>query len=518
MSKQITAHTEFTPVRAAEYVRMSTEHQQYSTENQREVIRDYAARRNMDIVRTYADEGKSGLSLEGRDSLKQLIADVQSGKAEYQVILVYDVSRWGRFQDADEAAFYEYICKERGIRVHYCAEMFENDDSLPSAVIKSMKRVMAGEYSRELSAKVFKGQCRLIELGYRQGGPAGFGLRRMRIDQHGNHLGILEKGQYKSLQTDRVILVPGPDAEVEAVRYIYRLFVDERKSEREIAELLNIQNIKGEHGRPWSRGTVHQLIINEKYIGNNIFNRTSFKLKKKRVKNNPEMWIRGAGAFSPLVDLEKFLAASRIIQDRDRKLSNEEMIELLKGLFLRHGRISGLLIDESENLPSSGSYKARFGSLIRVYSLIGYTPNRDFQYIEDNRKLRRLYPEIIEEIIGCISEVGGYVERPDKDDILLVNDELRVCVVLARCRRTSSGSYRWSIKLEDRTCPDITIAIRMDHENLSVQDYYLFPWIELTTGQLKLAEYNGLALDGYRYDDLGFFFSLLERIRIGGAA
>ena len=47
--------------RAAQYVRMSTEHQQYSTENQADKIREYAARRNIEIVRTYADEGKSGL-------------------------------------------------------------------------------------------------------------------------------------------------------------------------------------------------------------------------------------------------------------------------------------------------------------------------------------------------------------------------------------------------------------------------------------------------------------------------
>jgi predicted site-specific integrase-resolvase len=56
-------------VRAAQYVRMSTEHQKYSTENQSEAIREYAARRGIEIVRTYADEGKSGLSLDGRDAL-----------------------------------------------------------------------------------------------------------------------------------------------------------------------------------------------------------------------------------------------------------------------------------------------------------------------------------------------------------------------------------------------------------------------------------------------------------------
>jgi DNA invertase Pin-like site-specific DNA recombinase len=160
-------------VRAAQYVRMSTEHQKYSTENQADAIAQYATRRGIGIVRTYADRGKSGLRLEGRDALKRLIDDVESGQADFTTILVYDVSRWGRFQDADESAYYEYICKRAGISVQYCAEQFENDGSPVSTIVKGVKRAMAGEYSRELSAKVFSGQCRLIELGYRQGGPAG---------------------------------------------------------------------------------------------------------------------------------------------------------------------------------------------------------------------------------------------------------------------------------------------------------------------------------------------------------
>jgi hypothetical protein len=113
-----------------------------------------------------ADHGKSGLRVDGRDALKQLIDDVQAGPVTFSVILVYDVSRWGRFQDADESAYYEFICKEAGIAVHYCAEQFENDGSLSATIIKGMKRAMAGEYSRELSTKVFAGQCRLITLGF----------------------------------------------------------------------------------------------------------------------------------------------------------------------------------------------------------------------------------------------------------------------------------------------------------------------------------------------------------------
>lgn len=149
-------------IRAAAYVRMSTEHQQYSTHNQSDVIREYASQRRMELVRTYSDEGKSGLNIQGRDSLAHLIDDVQGGRADFDCILVYDVSRWGRFQDADESAYYEYICRRAGIAVHYCAEQFENDGSPVSTIVKGVKRAMAGEYSRELSSKVFQGACRLI--------------------------------------------------------------------------------------------------------------------------------------------------------------------------------------------------------------------------------------------------------------------------------------------------------------------------------------------------------------------
>ncbi len=83
--------------------------------------------------------------MEGRDSLKRLIEDVQNAVADYEAILVYDVSRWGRFQDADESAYYEYLCKRAGIEVHYCAEQFENDGRPTSTIIKSVKRAMAGE-------------------------------------------------------------------------------------------------------------------------------------------------------------------------------------------------------------------------------------------------------------------------------------------------------------------------------------------------------------------------------------
>jgi DNA invertase Pin-like site-specific DNA recombinase len=237
---------------------MSTEHQQYSPENQLEVVRQYAASHNMEIVQEYSDHGRSGLNIAGREGLNKLMSDVESKRTDFSALLVYDVSRWGRFQDVDESAYYEYVLKRAGIRVHYCAEQFENDGSMSSSVLKTLKRSMAAEYSRELSVKVFSGQCRLIELGFRQGGPAGYGLRRQLIDRDRNPKGLLGRGERKSLQTDRVILVPGPELEIETVRQIYDLFAVQGKTEHEIMETLNGRGVLGEHGRPWTRATVHQ--------------------------------------------------------------------------------------------------------------------------------------------------------------------------------------------------------------------------------------------------------------------
>ena len=189
------------PRRAAQYVRMSTEHQQYSTNNQEDAILKYAVARGFEIVATYADEGKSGLNIGGRGALQRLLADIERGNPGFEAVLVYDVSRWGRFQDPDEAASYELACRRAGVALHYCAEQFENDGSIGSSIIKTVKRAMAGEYSRELSVKVFAGQSNLIRLGYRQGGPAGFGLRRMLVDQERKTKGELGFGEHKSIQT-----------------------------------------------------------------------------------------------------------------------------------------------------------------------------------------------------------------------------------------------------------------------------------------------------------------------------
>jgi DNA invertase Pin-like site-specific DNA recombinase len=160
---------------AAQYLRMSTEDQQYSIANQSTTIQEYAQGHGFIITKTYEDPGKSGVIIRHRKGLSTLLKDVLSGDAKFRAILVYDVSRWGRFQNPDEAAHYEFFCASAGIPLHYCAEQFSNDGTALSSLFKAWKWSMAAEFSRELGEKVFRGKTRLAQMGFWMGGPPGYG-------------------------------------------------------------------------------------------------------------------------------------------------------------------------------------------------------------------------------------------------------------------------------------------------------------------------------------------------------
>jgi len=502
----------------AQYVRMSTEHQRYSTDNQMEAIAEYAALHGMSIVRTYVDAGKSGLNLRGRAGLQQLLFDVQQPHPGFSAVLVYDISRWGRFPDPDEAAVYEQTCKRRGIKVIYCAEPFKNDGSLSSTVMVGLKRSMAAEYSRELSVKVFAGHRNLVQRGYRQGGAPGLGLRRLLIDEQHKVKGMLNRGEKKSIQTDRVLPVPGPDEEVATVHLIYRLFLEDGKPERVIASELNRKGLVTDLGRPWSRGTVHQILTNEKYIGNNVYNRTSFKLKIEHKRNAPADWIRKDAAFPAIVPEPLFRQVQAIIAQRSRHLDDEQMLELLRRLCEKHGGVSGILIDEEEGVPSSSSYRSRFGSLCRAYGLIGYTPRRDYTYLEINRALRRYHPTVVEQVKQGLCAVGAEVKTCSETDLIRVNDEFTASIVVSRCRQTPGGKYRWLIRLDTSLEPDMTIVTRMDPTNRRPHDFYVLPSLDFSRAQLPTAENNGISLDFYRVDALDEFYALCARTNLAEAA
>ena len=223
MSRRIVEKPRLVP--AAQYLRMSTEHQQYSLANQRTEIEEFSRRKGYSVIKSYEDSGKSGLTIRDRQGLQQLLHDVVTGPVAFKAILVYDVSRWGRFQDTDEAGHYEFVCRSAGVPVYYCAEQFADGVTVSAAAVKALKRSMAGEYSRELSIKTLEGQKQAALNGFRAGGIPGHGLRRLAVSLDGISRRILTPGEIKPFLTDRVKLVPGPSVEVAIVRRIYSTFL-----------------------------------------------------------------------------------------------------------------------------------------------------------------------------------------------------------------------------------------------------------------------------------------------------
>ena len=287
--------------RAAQYLRMSTEHQRYSLENQAVANALYAQARGLEIVRTYTDSGRSGLTLRGREGLKSLLADALGGAPGFGRVLVYDVSRWGRFQDPDQSAHYEFLCRQAGVDVEYCAEPFANDGSLFGTLAKSLKRIMAAEFSRDLSAKVAEGQKRSAARGFWQGGSARFGFRRQLVDEDGAPVAVLRHGQQKSLATQRVVLILGPQAELDIIRGIFQDYASGALP-RQIAERLRGEEAPRWRDQPWSTSMVRRILSDEQYAGTQVTSKTCSAAVGVRRRNLPSDWIRRTGAFHPVVD------------------------------------------------------------------------------------------------------------------------------------------------------------------------------------------------------------------------
>ena len=362
------------PVRAAQYVRMSTEHQKYSIENQSIAIAAYGLERGYRIVRSYADAAVSGLTLAGREGLKALLADVVGGRADFQVVLVYDVSRWGRFQDPDESAHYEYLCRMAGVAVEYCAEPFENDASLTSVLVKHLKRAMAAEYSRELSVRVSAAQRNLARLGYKQGGPAGYGYRRQIAAEAGAAGEVLACGQQKSLRGERVVFALGDPREVETVRRIFRLFAIAGLGRPAIAAQLNGEGVPSPSGGLWSASAVGRILRNEKYAGVYVFGLRRNRLGRAARWSRPGEVVREAGKAPAIVSPALFGIAQQNRARRWGRLDDEALLERLRGLWTEKGRLSARLIARAD-MPGQGAYIHRFGSLARAYELVGYVPD-----------------------------------------------------------------------------------------------------------------------------------------------
>ena len=501
------------PIRAAQYLRMSTDVQKLSFAYQGAAIERYAQKHGFIVSRTYKDSGRSGLTLKWRKGLTQLLEDVVSGRNDFNAVLVYDVSRWGRFQDTDESAHYEFLCRRAGVPVHYCAEPFRSGTSSPAVVMKTLKRVMAAEYSRELSVRVTRTKKILTERGFRVGGAAGYGLRRMMLSPEGFRRRLLAHGEVKDIRTGRVILVPGPADETRVVRDIYRLRVSKHQSYDAIAAYLNRNGVP-HPGVPWNGGHVCEILGNPKYIGWATWRRTTGPLGTREVKVPPSQWVARPSAFEPIVDQDTYDAAQKIRTEQTLHKSNDELLSDLRRLLAREGRLSEHLIDQSSGTAASATYIKRFGSMRQVYALIGYQEFRNVRQARQTarqvRKLRRNFFVQISKIFR--GQVTQLQERGGSRQSLLFDDGVKLSVSICRCVHFGFGP-RWVIPVNrfERGYP--TLICRCTPDNKALKDIYLVRRIDSSCfREFLVGEHHPWLKSCKRVRDLASLRKMVQRM------
>ncbi len=482
---------------AAIYLRVSTENQNYSTQHQRAAIVTYAASHSLHIVAEYIDEGKSGLDIRRRSGLTDLMADVQSGTALFRTIVVYDVSRWGRFQDVDEAAYHEHTCRRAGIKVVYCAEQFQNDGSPLSSLLKGIKRTMAAEYSRELSEKVFAAQCRFVGMGFKQGGHAGYGFRRLSLAADGTARRLLKYGESKATVTDRVVLVLGPDHEVETTRRIYELYVDGLVKECAIARQLNSDGISSEFGRPWTKSMVNSILTNVKYTGRLVFNRRSGKLSRPRQHNDAIDWVTNDSAFPSIVSPAMFERARAERAKRNRRYGHDELLGLLRECNTRHRKITATIIAADELLPDPQLYVRAFGSLIKAYDRAGIVRTKTHNFLDTKDILFAHRDRLVTDAALLAEQAGATVAIGKTPGRFVLNDSVQVQVIVVPGWQPHRGQARWTV----RKWPAVDFHIVARHQDKGgLKDYFLLPVTAFpNSGKIYLKGAEGEELSRFRY-------------------
>lgn len=334
---------------------------------------------------------------------------LKASTRNFELVLVYDVSRWGRFQDTDESAYYEFICKLAGVSIEYCAEPFENDGSAITTLVKAMKRVMAGEYSRDLSVKITREHRRLAGMGFHQGGKPNYGLRRLLVDKHRNKKFQLQDGELKGLNSDHVILVPGPEHEVRIVQSIFQLYAVERISIRQIIRILAKANTRNARGTPWSIQNILDILSCEKYASTFVYNRSSERLHGRRTYHLPNQWLRVENAIEPIID-QKIFAEAQCRLSETWKVSDIDLLNYLTAMWCTNGFISNGTLNRSRTAPSTCSDVERFGSLRNAYRLIGFRTSHLYRYNGISDVVTRIDRDLI---CSTISNVHSKDDKPD---------------------------------------------------------------------------------------------------------
>ncbi|GAB3758726.1 hypothetical protein GCM10028796_04830 [Ramlibacter monticola] len=439
---------------------------------QEQAIRQYAEQRGIHLVAKYEDEGRSGLTLKQRRGMQRLLRDVMGEGCPFELILVYDVSRWGRFKDTDESAYYEFHCRLNGVQVRYVNEPFSTEESPINALIKSFKRAMAAEYSRELGIKVRAGQDRAIDLGFHMGNLPAIGLRRMAVAKDPGRTRVLQTGERKAGPSEHIKWIPGPPSEVALVQRIFQLYGYTSMHMPDIVNLLNSEGIRSKDGQPFTETMVRHILDCESFIGNFVWSKRCEGNQRRRTETDP-MFRRTIGTIEPIIDRETW---DRVQTKRFWKKgvfrSKPQLLAHLRAALLENPSVT---VKELPSLACGArtTFTKLFGSMEAAFRLAG----RDYAAVHARRVQRqlrgwRVTRAIVHDLEALFTSHGIKWMRPRRQHLFVFANGTRVRIQLM-WKLLHQGCAQWHLSKHVWSGPCDHFLIARMNQDETAQDFLL---------------------------------------------
>jgi hypothetical protein len=317
----------------------------------------------------------------------------------------------------------------------------------------------------------------------------------------------MKPGEQKSLMTDRVILIHGPRKELEGVRAIFSMAAD-GKGPSAIARELNRRGIT-HGGGLWIHQAVRDIVRNPKYMGCNVWNRHSQRLRGPLVPVEPQLWVKKPLAFPPIVDEEAFDRAQAGLPV-PRRWSDEEILKRIRRLLKAKGRLSETLLQNARGMPSTVTLHNRFGTYRQLYERVGYHIGaEDIHNGAQSERSMKLRHSLVNAIKELFPEHVAVTHLPNRSrSILWIDNTFMVSVLLCRTKH-KHGKLRWAVDPNPAERGCITLLCTMNSRHDRVIDYFALSTMD---GYKRTSMYDSWFQKAVKLRNLSDFYTTIKKL------
>jgi site-specific DNA recombinase len=344
-------------IRAVGYYRKSDEDDGVSVEQQQEWARTAAPKEGIELAREFVDQAKAGWDTSKRTGLHEMLAFCQEQKRQgrpIDALVCWHPNRFSR-ADSHETSWFIWEFRKAGVNRNLTASHGWRDfRRMEDRILFNIEQDASNHrYVVDLARDSTRGHMNAAREGRWNGGSPPYGYR-VEYEE------VTVKGKRRRRPRR---LIKGPDAEVEAVRWIFTTYANTEISLRELAIQLTSRGVlpptaRGARGdtirnggnRPataWALTTLKGLLKNPVYLGRMVWNRRSEgkffgvvdcqvapRKDARQLRNEEGEWMCVDGTHEALIDLETFEKCQLRLGQRRRVAWKNLKSFLLSGLLI----------------------------------------------------------------------------------------------------------------------------------------------------------------------------------------